>query len=181
MSVFPERADQERRAGEGRSPDISFIAGLPRVRSASGALIRDEAERIMVVCPTYKDHWDIPGGMLEADESPFAACARELEEELGLELPVGRLLCVDWVPPRPPWDSGLMFVFDAGMLSTEQVPGIRLCPDELERFEFVAADEMDGVPLEPRPARRIRAATSALRAGRTAYLEDGLPLDASPP
>ncbi len=68
----------------------------------------------MVVHPTYKDDWDIPGGMVEVDESPFAACVREIEEELGVKRQVGPLLCVDWVSPRPPWDSGLR---DGGMTS----------------------------------------------------------------
>lgn len=36
----------------------------------------------------------------EADESPYDAAVRELKEELGLTCAPGRLLAVDWVPPR---------------------------------------------------------------------------------
>ena len=37
---------------------------------------------------------------MEADESPYDAAVRELKEELGLTCAPGRLLAVDWVPPR---------------------------------------------------------------------------------
>jgi 8-oxo-dGTP diphosphatase len=56
----------------------------------------DAAGRVLLVRPTYKEHWEIPGGMVEASESPHEAPAREVAEELGIDRPVGRLLCVDW-------------------------------------------------------------------------------------
>ncbi|MFB9248008.1 NUDIX domain-containing protein [Sphaerisporangium melleum] len=154
--------------------DPSFVAGLARVRTAAGALIRDEVGRIMVVHTTYKPDWDIPGGMVEVDESPLTACVREVEEELGLTLPIGPLLCVDWVPPRAPWDSALLFVFDGGVLPSARAADIRLCERELDRAEFVRPDALDGL-VKPGMARRLREALSALPDRRTAYLENGHP------
>ncbi|MCW2879949.1 MAG: hydrolase [Sphaerisporangium sp.] len=157
-----------------KGPDPSYIAGLVRVRAAAGALIRDEAGHVLVVHPTYKDGWDIPGGMLEMDESPQTACAREIKEELGIAPEIGPLLCVDWVPPHPPWDGGLMFVFDGGVFTDRELADIRLPPDELDRFEFVAPDELDGL-LALGLARRLKACLRGL--GTTgSYLEDGFPL-----
>ncbi|RCG31956.1 NUDIX hydrolase [Sphaerisporangium album] len=155
------------------TPDPSYIADLVRVRAAAGALIRDEVGRVLLVRPTYKPRWDIPGGMLEAGESPRAACVREVKEELGIVAQLGDMLCVDWVPPRPPWDGGLMFVFDGGVLTAGEAGGIRLQPSELDRFVFAGPEEAE-VLLPPELARRVRASLRCL-AGGACYLEDGYP------
>ncbi|WP_412102692.1 NUDIX domain-containing protein [Plantactinospora sp. KLBMP9567] len=34
-----------------------------------GLLFTDPAGRVLLVEPTYKEHWEIPGGCVEADES----------------------------------------------------------------------------------------------------------------
>ncbi|WP_433294419.1 NUDIX domain-containing protein [Actinoplanes sp. CA-030573] len=155
------------------APDLAYIASVTRVRAAAGVLLRDDAGRVLVVHPTYKDVWEIPGGTLEADESPLVACRRELEEELGLTLAVGPVLCVDWVPPAPPWDGGLMFVFDGGVLTAEQIAAIRLREEELDRLEFVAPDRL-GEVLVGRLAKRVAASVLAAEKGTATYLEDGM-------
>jgi len=154
-------------------PDLGYIAGLTRVRAAAGALIRDARGRVLVVRPTYKDRWELPGGSLEPGESPLSACKRELGEEIGFVPPLGGLLCVDWVSPRPPWDGGLMFLFDGGVFAAAQIAGIRLPPDELERYDFVPPGALESV-LIPRLARRVLACLAPGARGG-AYLEDGVP------
>jgi len=148
----------------------AYVAGLVRVRAAAGAVFCDGSGRVLLVHPVYKDEWEIPGGTLELGESPMAACVREVKEELGLCVRVGSLLCVDWVPPRPAWDGGLMFVFDGGMLSPAQIESIRLDPAELDQIAFVGPSDLASV-LVPRLARRV-AAGLATAAGAV-YLEDG--------
>ncbi len=93
--------------------------------------------------PTYRSHWEIPGGLAEQDEAPHAAAAREIAEELGMERVPGRLLCVDWVPARDPKTDGLMFLFDGGVFSAAQIADIRLPRDELERFDFVPPIDLE--------------------------------------
>ena len=63
-----------------------------RAYAAAGVLFSDNAHRILLVQPTYKDHWDIPGGYVETGETPVQAAAREVREELGIEAAVGPLL-----------------------------------------------------------------------------------------
>jgi len=76
-------------------------ASLARKWMAAGALIRDAASAVLLVDPVYKPQWEVPGGAVDAGESPLAACRRELAEEIGLDRPVGRVLTVDWIPARP--------------------------------------------------------------------------------
>jgi hypothetical protein len=81
-------------------PVEQYVAGLARKRMAAGVLFRDSAGRVLLVEPSYKSDWEIPGGAVEADEPPWAAAARELAEELSWDDPLGRLLVVDHVRPQ---------------------------------------------------------------------------------
>src|SRR2546427_4897446 len=54
-------------------------------RIAAGVLFRDPDGRVLLVKPTYKAGWDIPGGYVEPGESPKQAALREVREELGIE------------------------------------------------------------------------------------------------
>lgn len=77
--------------------------------------------RVLLVNPVYKETWDLPGGAVEAEESPHAACRREVAEELELDRAPGRVLAVDWVPSRPERPEGLIVVYDGGVLSEADV------------------------------------------------------------
>jgi ADP-ribose pyrophosphatase YjhB (NUDIX family) len=69
----------------------AYYQSLPGKRTGAGLICRDDQGRVLLVRPTYKPTWEIPGGVVEAGESPAATVAREVAEELGLELGVGRL------------------------------------------------------------------------------------------
>ncbi|WP_370940720.1 NUDIX domain-containing protein [Amycolatopsis sp. cg13] len=157
-------------------PEAEFNPGIaarfPRKNAAAGVLARDEHGRILFVSPTYKPFLEIPGGLVEDDESPLAACRREVREELGIDVPVGRLLVVDWLPTHGVWRDSLQFIFDGGVLSREQIGAIRLASDEVSRFEFLGL-EVARPQLRPSKARRISLAHQAFLAGETVYGEFG--------
>jgi 8-oxo-dGTP pyrophosphatase MutT (NUDIX family) len=135
-------------------------------------LFRDAAGRVLLVEPSYKDYWELPGGAVEADESPYDAAARELKEELSLVAPPGRLLVVDWVPPQPGRTEGVMFVFDGGVLNPATTEEIHLPAEELRSWAWCTLPEA-GEHLSPLLARRAAAALAAATDGVTLYLENG--------
>jgi 8-oxo-dGTP pyrophosphatase MutT (NUDIX family) len=149
-----------------------YTATLPRKRMGAGALFTDQTGRVLLVEPIYKRDWEVPGGAVEADESPRAATVREIAEELGLTVAPGALLVVDWVPPREGRTEGLMLVFDGGELTPAQTDAIRLPADELRRWAWCNRRQADQ-RLPGLLARRVAAALDARAAGATAYLEDG--------
>lgn len=141
---------------------------------AAGALFRDSAGRVLLVDPVYRDTWDLPGGTVEAEESPHAACRREVAEELGLDRPPGQVLAVDWVPSRPGRPEGLVVVYNGGILREADIEAITLPAKELAGFRFVPHTEV-GERVTPLVGRRIAACLTALASGSVASLENGRP------
>lgn len=149
-------------------------ATQPRKRVAADALIRDSLGQVLLVNPSYKPGWDLPGGMVEANEPPHHAVSRELREELGLGIVLRDLLVVDWVPPHGPWDDQIALVFDGGELGKGEAASLRPRDEELSAAGFFPA--VDALSLvRERMARRLAAATKALSSGRVLYLHDGHP------
>lgn len=150
-----------------------FTVDLPRKRLAAGLLITDPDERVLLVEPAYKAQWEIPGGCVEADESPYQAAIRESREELGLDLPVGRLLVVDWVPARDGRIEGVMVIYDGGTLEATAAERIVVPPGELKGWAW-SDPPQTGQRLPPLLARRITQALHARADGCAFYLEDGV-------
>jgi 8-oxo-dGTP diphosphatase len=139
---------------------------------AAGVLIRDPHSGILLVRPTYKQGWDIPGGYVEPRESPEEACRRELEEEIGLELELGQLLVVDWAP-HPDEGDKLLFVFDAGVMTDAEASTLLPDGEEIAEVRFHDEDELDGL-MPARLSRRLHLALSAARTGQMIYAEHGV-------
>ncbi|MHA6626645.1 NUDIX domain-containing protein [Pseudonocardia sichuanensis] len=135
-------------------------------------LIRDEAGRVLLVDPTYKEGWDLPGGMVEANESPRSGALRELDEELGLEPTLGRPLVVEWVGAHGPWDDQIVFVFDGGVILDTEVRSIRVRDREIAAWRFFDVDAARS-EMREHVGRRLRAAVDSLESGATRYLERG--------
>jgi 8-oxo-dGTP pyrophosphatase MutT (NUDIX family) len=159
-------------------PEVEFVPGIAgtfaRKRIAAAALIRDDDNRFLLLEPTYKPTWLLPGGVVEADEDPLTACTREVHEELGLALVPGPLLIVDWVPQHGVWGESLQFIFDCGRMSADRVAGLQLQPSEIRSAEFVTLER--ALTLTPASlGRRLGAALAAADQGGPTYLRFGRP------
>ncbi|MFD5101066.1 NUDIX hydrolase [Streptomyces albidochromogenes] len=143
---------------------------------AAGVLLFDEADRVLLVDPTYKPGWEFPGGVVERGEAPARAGMREVEEEIGIELAeVPRLLVVDWEPPRPPAFGGLRLIFDGGRLDSAAAGRLVLPGSELRGWRFVTEEEAAGM-LPPNRYERLRWALRARERSAVLNLEAGVPV-----
>ncbi|MDF0532401.1 NUDIX hydrolase [Tsukamurella sp. 8F] len=139
-----------------------FYASLARTRLGAGALITDGDGRVLMVEPTYKQTWEIPGGAVERGEGAPAACVREVGEELGLtDFDLGRLLVIDHQQDPPPRGDSVMFVYELGLPDGVMV---RLAPDELRSYAYFHPDELDTI-TSARLAGRVRMALAARSEG----------------
>lgn len=151
----------------------AWYAGLATMYGAAAALITDPSGSVLLVKPNYRDHWSLPGGVLEDGEPPHRGCAREVAEEVGLDITVGPLLVVDWAAPnheRP--RPAVFFVFDGGEVAPDA--DIRLQEEELDDYRFTAPGEF-GTYLPPFLAARYSAALHARAAGGAVYLPSRTP------
>jgi 8-oxo-dGTP diphosphatase len=146
---------------------------IPAIPVSAGALIFDRSGRLLILKPTYKTGWTIPGGVMEADgESPWQACQREVCEECGIEVRRARLACMDFRRPRPGRTGGIRFLFDCGQMDGDALADIVVQPEEISEYRLAALPE--ALELLRKPIRRrVRAATGGKR---LVYLEDGRPV-----
>jgi 8-oxo-dGTP diphosphatase len=150
--------------------DALTTGELPAIPVSAGALIFDSRRRLLILKPTYKTGWTIPGGVMEADgETPWQACRREVREECGLDVVGGRLACTDFRPARPGHPAGIRYLFDCGPAADEALAAITLQSEEIAEYRLAALDTALAL-LRPAIRRRVRAAT---RHRRCVYLEDG--------
>lgn len=145
-------------------------ATLPKKRMAAGALFLDEQGRILLVNPTYKPQWEIPGGIVEENESPRQACIREVAEEIGLRRTMERLLSVSYIAASQTTLEGLMFIFWGGLLTAADLAQIRLPAAELSEYRLFDIAEGLG-HLTPTLAERVKRSLTIVDTERTLYLE----------
>jgi 8-oxo-dGTP diphosphatase len=148
---------------------------VPRIPASAGALIWDGAGRLLILKPTYKKGWTIPGGQIDSEgESPWEACRRETLEECGIVVERGRLACVDYLPPKPSRPGGVRFLFDCGTFPEAAFDGVVLQEAEIADSRRASLDE--ALELLSGPLRRRVSQCAGRR--EFVYLEDGRPLPA---
>jgi ADP-ribose pyrophosphatase YjhB (NUDIX family) len=153
------------------SSSKTYMESLPKKRMGAGCLFFDEQGCVLLVRPTYKPNWEIPGGVVEYNESPKQCCQREVKEEIGLERRIGGLLVVDYNSPTAEKTESLMFIFDGGTLTSSEIESIQLRRDEISEFHFFTANTL---PKEMTSTlrNRVLAAWQQATKGNGVYLEN---------
>ena len=149
----------------------TFQKTLPKKRISGGCLFFDERGWLLVVNPTYKETWEIPGGLVEKNESPREAVIREVYEELGLFCQPERLLCVDFSDETETRTESLHFIFLGPTLTADMITAIKLPKEELSEYRILPAKK--GVKLlNKKLRRRVNHCLTLLDKETTLYLEE---------
>ncbi|WP_107705114.1 NUDIX domain-containing protein [Nocardioides allogilvus] len=127
-----------------------------------GALIRDDRVLLVHRRPdkrAYPDVWDLPGGVIEADESELGALTRELHEELGVRIATDSTSHLCRVTAGPAEEPALL---SAWLVRDWQGTPENIAPEEHDGIGWFGLDEL------PAPAHElVRAAVvDAIRSYR---------------
>lgn len=146
---------------------------LPMKRLIAHVIIRDTDGRLLLCQTTFKSDWELPGGIVEPGEAPMTGAEREVTEEIGIELPIGRLLVLDWLPPYLGWSDAIELLYDGGQHDSSFIDELTLDQTEIKAVRWCTLDEAIEL-VSPLNARRLPLLIPHLPAA-TVHLIDGSP------
>lgn len=147
---------------------------LPKKPVGAGVLLFNNKNELLIVKPTYKDYWSIPGGVVEKKESPRAGAERETQEEIGLKIKVKRLISIDHLVSKKHGKAAdsIQFLFFGGCLNDKQIETIKISIDEIERYQFLKINKSLHL-LGKNFKKRLKNSLYALKNKKVIYLENG--------
>ena len=102
----------------------------------------------------FKDFWEFPGGKMEPGETPQQALARELKEELAIDVSVGEFICtVDYDYPAFHLTMHCFYCTIAGGKTPELL--------EHEAAKWLGPAELRGVDWLPADVEVVKALEKA--------------------
>jgi 8-oxo-dGTP diphosphatase len=132
----------------------------PTHRVGAFVIIRDDEGRVLVSRRADSGWYNLPGGGVEPDESVPEGLIREVREETGLEIEVGRLVGLYSKPQK----HEVVLTFEARVVGGALRPS-----EEADRHEWVSPAKIEQVKLLPKHLERIQ---DALRGEAGAIVKD---------
>lgn len=125
------------------------IGKLAKLAPSGSAVIFDFArEKVLLTRRSDNGRWCLPGGAIDPGESMSECCAREVLEETGLEISVGRLIGVYSSPNHiieyadGNRRQGLSLVFEA-----KPVGGELCVTDETTEVGYYSLEQMNSIDM----------------------------------
>jgi len=136
------------------------IGRQSRISVGCSAIIFDSARgRLLLQRRSDNGRWGLPGGRIEPGESAEEACAREVEEEMGLQVRVTRLIGVYTSPHRlVAYADGNHYQLISLSFEAEVVSGELRLSDETTEFGYFTPAEIESLDLMEHYHERIRDA-----------------------
>ena len=137
-----------------------FAADPTEVRLSVSAIVRSQpgGREILLMQRSDNGHWGLPGGYLEPGESVQHAAAREVREETGWRVEIGRLVGVYSDPARQVIDYGDGRRVHAVNLCFSAEPREALAPTTPHEVLDIGFFGCDALPRPFVPIHEIRIA-----------------------
>lgn len=148
------------------------------IRAASSALIKEKStDKYLLEYSRDRDAWQIPGGRLQVNESPYDALLRELWEEISLDktkIQNLKLVTFDFRYNKEAGDSMMHFFFtfeyDGSLKDDIKPDGV-----EVNDFDLFTQEEMLSKLKDRFAADRVRRVLNTPDA-ECIYLENAKPV-----
>ena len=142
------------------------IGKLGKLRPSCAAIIFDSArQKVLLTRRTDNGQWCLPGGAIDSGESAAEACAREVLEETGLVVHVGRLIGLystpDWLIE---YADGNRFQAVVLSFEVEPIAGELTITNETTGFGYYSLAEMNNLDVMEQSFPRIIDALAAQEA-----------------
>lgn len=151
-------------------PQEEYLKNLATKRTGVAVLFFDEAGKLLIVKPNYKEGWQVPGGTVDKNESPKNAAIREIKEEIGITVEDLTFLSVEYKGPQIEDFDFLEFMFLGKTLTEEDIASMVIQEDELDEFKFVPIEEAL-LLLRTSLKRRLPIGLEAIKTGKPSYSE----------
>lgn len=141
----------------------------PRRRIGAVVLIFDPEGRVLLVKPSYKEGYILPGGGVLKDEFAGDAAVRHVRIETGLNVTVSHVVAVDQVPfnPANEHQEGFNYVYDGGSVTAEEAEAVTKHDGSrggIQASVWALPQEL-GDYCKPEQASRIRHGLTAMDNG----------------
>lgn len=123
----------------------------------------------MVLEPSYKSNWLVPGGVVEKTESPYEAAVRECKEEIGLPIEITAFLCADYKRGNEGIGDAVHFLFQGKLSKGSE---IRLDEKEIKQFYWMKPNEALA-KFDHHLATRVSVGLRSIEEQRPFYCEEG--------
>jgi len=113
-----------------------FFASLPRKLVAASVVCHNDAGQLLMVHDSFRGHWTLPGGVVDANEDPREAAEREAWEEAGVRVKAGRVAGVF----AGSWPDRVVVVYQATPLEEVANPE-PIHRHEVDQVKWMSLDE----------------------------------------
>jgi ADP-ribose pyrophosphatase YjhB (NUDIX family) len=130
-------------------PEVHFEGKI-----AQKAIITNDNKVLLLRDPRMDEViWEIPGGRMNIDEEPREAVAREIKEELGIEIAVGAVVHMEQFMQGNEGKRAFVIVYECHIANPMQP--IVMSEAEVCEIAWVSAEELPKYPLFPEYKRAL--------------------------